>query len=968
MRSRFLITALGLLLSTFASQFSAAESGNVVKKWQFPADAAAWTAQNDLTVKLGKNEMALTVTGVDPQLSTKVDAPAGWKTLVVNAKFRGQIAGQIFWTTASQPATSEQLSRNFNARGKNETSVEFKIYFKPDSAITGLRLDPTTTSKNPIRIESIALLNEGPPEPKATEAASLKMPAGFKAELLYSVPGPDYGSWVSLCLDPKGRLITSDQDGKLYRLTVPAIGSNDKVKVESVPIELGMAQGLCWAFDSLYVVVNGKGSGLYRVTDTNNDDVLDKVELLRKIDGSGEHGPHGVALSPDGKSLYVVGGNHTKLPDPEKSLMPRDFQEDNLLPRMWDAGGHAVGIMAPGGWVCRTDPQGKEWELFSAGFRNQYDIAFSPQGELFTYDSDMEWDIGAPWYRPTRVNHLSAGSDFGWRSGSINPPAFYADSLGAVADIGPGSPTGVVFGTGAKFPAKYQKALYVADWSYGNLYAIHLKPEGASYTSEIERFCFGTPLPLTDMVIHPDGAMYFTIGGRKTQSGLYRVTYTGAESTAPVQAEADAGSKARDERRKIEALFTSKDASVVEAVWPYLASEDRYLRFAARTALEFQPVERWSARALAETNPTARTHALIALARVSAKADQAKIVKALSSLDWDKLNDREKLDIIRAFALAFARGGQPSDETRQVALNYLDRLYPTRDILQNRELAMLEIYLNAPNVAERTMALVAKAGSQEEAYHYVFHLRNLDKTWTPESRKAYFEWFNTVGVKFRGGHSFSRFIANTKTESLAKLTDAEKLALKPVLEAAPKNSDPAEIPRAFVKKWTVDEVLPLVDSGLNERNFARGKALFGAAQCFKCHIFENSGGIVGPNLTGVGRRFSNKDLVENIIDPSRVISDQYAATMFSLKDGQIITGRIANLSGDNIQVMTNMLDPGSLTSIRTDSIEESLPAKASMMPNGLLDTLSSEEALDLIAYLKSGGNPNDAMFKKEKAE
>jgi hypothetical protein len=192
--------------------------------------------------------------------------------------------------------------------------------------------------------------------------------------------------------------------------------------------------------------------------------------------------------------------------------------------------------------------------------------------------------------------------------------------------------------------------------------------------------------------------------------------------------------------------------------------------------------------------------------------------------------------------------------------------------------------------------------------------------------------------------------------------------LKPVLEAAPKNSDPAEIPRAFVKKWTVDEVLPLVDSGLNERNFARGKALFGAAQCFKCHIFENSGGIVGPNLTGVGRRFSNKDLVENIIDPSRVISDQYAATMFSLKDGQIITGRIANLSGDNIQVMTNMLDPGSLTSIRTDSIEESMPAKASMMPNGLLDTLSSEEALDLIAYLKSGGNPNDAMFKKEKAE
>ena len=966
MRLTPLTTALALWLGTLAAGLHAADNAPIAKKWQFPADAAAWTAQN-LSVKTGDKVLAIDATGGDPQLTTKVDAPAGWKTLVVNAKFRGQINGQLFWTTASQPGTSEEASRRFNARGRNENSVEIKVYFKTDAHLTGLRLDPDLNSKGTIRIESIALLNEGPPEPKATDAASLKLPAGFKAELLYTVAGPEYGSWVSLCVDPKGRLITSDQDGKLYRLTVPALGTKGETKVETIPVDLGMAQGLCWAFDGLYVVVNGRASGLYKVTDTNNDDVLDKVELLRKIEGGGEHGPHAVVLSPDGKSLYVVGGNHTKLPNPEKSLMPRNFEEDNLLPRMWDAGGHAVGIMAPGGWVCRTDPQGKEWELFSAGFRNQYDIAFSPQGELFTYDSDMEWDIGTPWYRPTRVNHLSAGSDFGWRSGSINPPAFYADSLGAVADIGPGSPTGVLFGMGAKFPAKYQKALYVTDWSYGNLYAVHLKPEGATYTGEVERFCFGTPLPLTDLVIHPDGAMYFTIGGRKTQSGLYRVTYNGPESTAPVAVEPDAGTKARDERRKIESLFTSKDASVVDAVWPYLSSDDRYLRFAARMALEFQPVERWRDRALAETNPTARTHALISLARVSGKADQAKIVKALATLNWDKLNGREKLDIIRAFALAFARGGQPSDETRQVALNYLDPLYPTRDVLQNRELAMLEIYLAAPNVAERTMALAAKAGSQEESYHYIFHLRTLEKTWTPEARKAYFDWFNTVGVKYRGGHSFSRFIANTKTEALAKLTDAEKAALKPVLDAAPKNTDPAEIPRAFVKKWTTDELLPLVDSGLTNRDFARGKALFGAAQCYKCHIYDNSGGIVGPNLTGVGRRFSNKDLVENIIDPSRVISDQYAATIFSMKDGRIVTGRIANLGGDTISVMTNMLDPGSLTGLNRNEIEETAESKASMMPTGLLDTLSSEEALDLIAYLKSGGNPNDAMFKKETA-
>jgi glucose/arabinose dehydrogenase len=56
-------------------------------------------------------------------------------------------------------------------------------------------------------------------------------------------------------------------------------------------------------------------------------------------------------------------------------------------------------------------------EAYAMGFRNPYDLAFNPEGELFTFDSDMEWDVGLPWYRPTRVNHLVAGAEFGWRSG-----------------------------------------------------------------------------------------------------------------------------------------------------------------------------------------------------------------------------------------------------------------------------------------------------------------------------------------------------------------------------------------------------------------------------------------------------------------------------------------------------------------------------------------------------------------------
>lgn len=966
MRYRFLLSALILGLSVTMAQ--AADDAKVAKKWQFPADAAAFKSLNNIDLKSTDSGLVVTATGTDPQLGAKVEAPAGWKTLLVKAKFRGQLNGQVYWTTAGQTDTSEEASRRFNARGRGTNEVEFMVFFKPEAALTGLRIDPELNAKGPIEIASITLLNEGPPEPKATDPVSLKMPPGFKAELLYSVSGPDYGSWVSLCVDPKGRLITSDQDGKLYRLTVPAIGSNEKVKVETIPVDLGMAQGLCWAFDSLYVVVNGRGSGLYRVTDTNNDDTLDKVDLLRKIEGAGEHGPHAVLLAPDGKTLYVLGGNHTKIPNPEKSLVPRNYQEDQLLPRMWDAGGHAVGILAPGGWICKTDKDGKTWELFCSGFRNEYDIAFNADGELFTYDSDMEWDIGAPWYRPTRVNHAVAGAEFGWRSGSGKWPAYYPDSLPAAANVGPGSPTGVVFGTGAKFPAKYQKALFINDWSYGNLYAVHLTPDGASYSGEVERFCFGTPLPLTDLVIHPDGAMYFTIGGRKTQSGLYRVTYNGPESTAPVDGHDPRNKDLRDLRRSIEAKFTSTDASVVDEVWQYLSHADRHIRFAARIAIEHQPVARWREKALKESNPDAAITAALALARCGEKSDLDGITANLARLSWDKLNDRQRLDLLRGFGLAFARFGPPSATARQAALKTIDAVYPTRNVTENRELALVELYLGAPNAIERTLKLANAAGTQEESFHYIFHMRSITQGWTPETRKAYFTWFNEVAGKFRGGNSFSRYIANVKNEAIGNLTDAEKLALKPVLDAAPKAADPAEIPRAFVKKWTVDELLPELETGLKGRDFNRGKSLFAATQCFKCHIFDNTGGIVGPNLTAVGRRFSNKDLVENIIDPSRVISDQYAATIFSLKDGRIVTGRIANMGGENISVMENMLDPGRLTGINRNAIEEMADSKASMMPNGLLDTLNLEEALDLIAYLKSGGNPNDAMFKQEKGD
>ena len=132
----------------------------------------------------------------------------------------------------------------------------------------------------------------------------------------------------------------------------------------------------------------------------------------------------------------------------------------------------------------------------------------------------MEWDFNTPWYRPTRVCHVTSGSECGWRNGAGKYPPYYPDNLPPVVDIGPGSPTGVCFGYGAKFPAKYQDAFFICDWSYGKLYAVHLEPTGAATRATLEEFVTGTPLPLTDVIVNPtDGAMYFAIGGRQDAVG-----------------------------------------------------------------------------------------------------------------------------------------------------------------------------------------------------------------------------------------------------------------------------------------------------------------------------------------------------------------------------------------------------------------------------------------------------------------
>jgi len=860
--------------------------------------------------------------------------------------------------------------------------------------------------------------------------AKLKLPDGFHAEHLYSPGEKDQGSWVAMTFDDKGRMIASDQYGYLYRITIPPIGfdtAKSKVTVEKLDIKIpgdtskakvkmGLAHGLLYAFNSLYVTVNDEGesdsltrpSGLYRVQDTNGDDQFDKITLLKRFKGQGEHGPHNAVLSPDKKSIYVIAGNFTDLPPMDNYRLPDNWKVDNLLPLILDPNGFGNDRNPPGGWIAKTDSAGTNWELISSGYRNPFDMAFNEDGELFTFDSDMEWDMGLPWYRPIRINHVTSGSDYGYRENNEKWSPSYPDNLPPVINVGQGSPTNVMSGNNARFPEKYRRGLFTFDWSYGIIYHFNLIPEGSSYKAKAEEFISGSPLPLTDGAIGPDGAMYFLTGGRRIESDLYRVYYGDnslKNDPLPPQNESNEVLQARQIRKKLEGFQEKPDPTAVTTAWSYLKDNDRFIRYAARIAVEHQPVNQWQKKALAEKDPIILTQAMIALARNGNKGVESEILNALKSIDYKSLTESQQIDLLRAFEVTLSRMGKPSGTENSQLISYLEPNFPAATNELNRSLSKVLIFLADPQAVGKTLALIDVAKDDPsyqqtatqssdlilrnqqygldvanmlahqppaQQIYLVTVLSSAKVGWNPEMRTKYFQLFNTF-LQMKGGNSYIGYINSARKESLANAPKEQMAYFDSISGKGLLNSSGIHLATNEVRakgpgrNWTMEDALPVVQN-LTGRDFQQGKAMFTAVNCSSCHKVNGEGGSVGPDLTQLGTRFSEKDILEAIIEPSKEISDQYAATNFYLKNGSTVMGRLIREDKDKYYVSQNPFAPQMLREILKKDVSSTKISDVSIMLPGMINRLNPEELKDLMAYLTSAADKNNKVFKTNSQE
>ena len=251
-------------------------------------------------------------------------------------------------------------------------------------------------------------------------------------------------------------------------------------------------------------------------------------------------------------------------------------------------------------------------------------------------------------------------------------------------------------------------------------------------------------------------------------------------------------------------------------------------------------------------------------------------------------------------------------------------------------------------------------------------LRNVREGWSIEDRKLFFSWwqqphdakqhppellkyFKDVGRSYVDGAWFDRYLRDFRRDAIATLKPEEKAELASLLESPLNRS--LQVPfssRSFVQDWKMDDFLPDLEKE-SPRNLEKGKQAFADAQCFVCHRFGNDGGIVGPELTGAGSKYSVRDILESIIEPSKVISDQYGNTTATLKDGDKISGRLVSQNADEVILETDRLN-GNEEKISRKEIVDLKPSPISPMPEGLVDVLTKEEILDLVAYIRSG-NP-----------
>jgi len=317
-------------------------------------------------------------------------------------------------------------------------------------------------------------------------------------------------------------------------------------------------------------------------------------------------------------------------------------------------------------------------------------------------------------------------------------------------------------------------------------------------------------------------------------------------------------------------------------------------------------------------------------------------------------SERElRLDATRLLEVTLLRL-TPGDSERAALRATLDPLYPSGDARLDRALLGLLVYLEA-DVAGRALEALERASTQEERIAILYALRAHAGPWTSEHGARALALMARERETAQGGASVRGYLDAMLDQLEEHVGQSAPGAAAPVTAAAPSGGgQPAHA-------WTLAEFEPHLTKLDLGRDFANGERAFRAATCLDCHRFHGQGENKGPDLSGVGGRYSGRDFLRAILEPSREVPDVWRDTEFWAGDKLLAVGRLEAESETEVVVRDANERSHSLA---RDEVSERRLHALSRMPASLLDTFTLEDILDLAAYALSSGNPANERFTR----
>jgi putative heme-binding domain-containing protein len=545
---------------------------------------------------------------------------------------------------------------------------------------------------------------------------------------------------------------------------------------------------------------------------------------------------------------------------------------------------------------------------------------------------------------------------------------------------------------------------------------------GAGFAAELEKLARNAAAPANDRVRAllemqrhggaPNAALLQALIKNRSADVRAAAAYVvGLHSSDAAKAVAASGLKDANglvQRRAAEAIVrmglkpSAPSFAPIADIYALLRSTDRFVRYSGRVALEHTPRQEWSKLVMAETNLTALTEGLVALANTAPEAQAQSELrpvfeKLITLMQRTGLTPDEKIRVLRALEVAVSQTPQGLDAALKKQIHAAlikqfpaaapagtwvactNRTAPAAQCAQfmlTHHLAKVLSYTGEPDVIGKVLAVMPKGDDDQPGQiDYMYSLRVIDSGWTSAQKEQAIDWFARAS-KWRGGSTFAGQVNNIFDATIDTFSEDEKqVAYKAAPLFAPITEDIAAAPPAAAagpgragpgargrgpsvpldRQERYDNLVfprgggpgSLAGRG-GAPNPAEGERVF-RETCAQCHRFGTLGKDYAPDLTKVADRMPRRDILRSIFFPQEKVDPKYLTTVITTKDGKTLRGLVVSETGPNVSLKT-AADPEPLA-IAKAQIARRATEPTSIMPADIADQVTDNGVRDVTAYV-----------------